>query len=597
VYWAKRKDKPRRREEREGELRQWPKNATRTVWLIGLAGALIRLVRWYHWRSLWLDEIMLSYSIVHRGWHDLLFKSLMYWQGAPVGFLAAAKTCAILFGTGERSLRLPALLASLASLPLFIGMIRRTLAPRGGILAMTLLAVLPPMVYYAQEVKQYGFDVLATLAVTYTAMRVMQDGNRRRALWTYFGTGAAAIFFSHAVIFVLAGTGLTLAGRQLLSKRLHALLPLIAITAGWTILEGINYHYFLALLAQGPIHDGLVQSWAERDGFMPQSPVGAVIWLWNSFRRIIFGYSTMRIQADQLAELAAVVGIAALWRYRRWALLLVLGPVLLAMLASLTRQYPFAERLVIWTVPAFTLLIAAGLDWLCGKGDRPRLLFSILVTLLIFIPCLALTGWCIANSRNGGNEESKPVYQYIAAHWQPGDAIYLYREANLSFYYYSQQPDVQLVGLKPLQMRPMKWGQSLPAEPDGPRGTQGSAYGGWSGIAEFYNYPCCLQEYPEAPGAPAPGDLGYYLVQDKGCANFSDCIREIDSLRHPPPDWHWPPLHRVWVVFTHVFPGNPGGSDSPMLLELDHRLKRLEPGSFHAKGASVYLFDATASPP
>jgi len=582
------------------QVQSWSKHATRTVWLIAAIGAIFRLVRWYHWRALWLDEIMLSYSIIHRGWHDLLFTRLMYWQIAPVGFLAAVKICTLMFGAGERALRLPSLLAALAALPLFIGVIRRTLSPRGGMLAMSLFAVLPPIVYYAQEVKQYGFDVLASLAVIYTAIRVMQDSQRRVALWIYFWTGAAAIFLSHAAVFVLAGTGLTLAARQLfrpvewrLSQRLQSLLPLLGIAAGWGILEGLNYHCFLSLLALGPIHDGLVKSWEDRDGYMPCSPIGAAIWIWNSFRRIIYGNNTMWIQADQLAELCAIVGMAAWWKYRRWGLMLLLMPVLAAMLASLARHYPFADRLVLWTVPACTLLIAAGLDWLCGQGDRPRLGFGILVALIIGLPSLAVSGWYLADSRNGGSEESKPACQYIARHWQRGDVLYLYREANLSFYYYSQQPDVNLTGLKPLQMRECKPGPSLPAEPDGPRGAQAdSPYGGWAGIAEFYSYPCCLQEYPEAPGAPAAGDLGYYIVQDKCCSNRADCAREIAGLQHPPTDWRWPPIHRIWVMFTHVYPRNVEDSDAQTLMELDQRFTRLPPGPFHAKGASVYLYDA-----
>jgi len=580
-------------------INSWSKNTTRAVWLIGLIGAIFRLMRWFHWRSLWLDEIMLSYSIIHRGWHELLFKSLAYWQGAPVGFLAAVKTCTIVFGSGERALRLPSLLAALVSLPLFIGVIRRTLSPRGGILAIALFAILPPIVYYAQEVKQYGFDIMATLAVTYTAIRVVQDGHRRRAMWVYFVTGAAALFLSHAVIFALTGTGLTVAARQLLhptdvplSKRLKSLVPFVAIGAGWVLFESANYHFFLSMLSRGQIHAGLVKYWEERSAFMPRSPTAALVWIATNIKNIISGYSTMWITVDQIVPVACLcglLGLAALWKHRRWELLLLLTPIPLAMLASLVRKYPFAERLVLWTVPALAILIAGGLDYLCRKGIVTRLLFTILTVLIFYAP-LTAAWWQTSSSANGGREESKPIYQYIASHWQWGDTIYLYHSANLSFYYYSQQPDVNLVGLKPLQMRPWSWGNSLPATVGGPPGMPGdSPYGGWPDRVDLY--PRSLQEYPEASGAPAAGDLGYYIVQGDHGDNPADYGREIDNLKHPPADWHWPPIRRVWVVFTHVWPATQEDADERTLRELDHRLKRLQPHPFHATGASVYLYD------
>lgn len=99
---------------------------------VTVMGAVLRIARWVHPRSLWLDELYLAQSVVGRSLHDLLFTPLKDWQAAPPGFLLLVHFCVVIFGSGEKSLRLVSLLFGLGSLPLMLAVARRIFGDRRG---------------------------------------------------------------------------------------------------------------------------------------------------------------------------------------------------------------------------------------------------------------------------------------------------------------------------------------------------------------------------------------------------------------------------------------------------------------------------------
>jgi hypothetical protein len=72
--------------------------------LLFLAGLGIRVIEFLRCRSLWLDEASVSLNIVNRSYWGLL-QPLDYHQGAPIGFLWAARFLVKLFGASELALR------------------------------------------------------------------------------------------------------------------------------------------------------------------------------------------------------------------------------------------------------------------------------------------------------------------------------------------------------------------------------------------------------------------------------------------------------------------------------------------------------------
>src|SRR5215218_9288249 len=129
-------------------------------------GVVLRLVRYFADRSLWLDESLLSINLMTRSYRGLL-ETLDYNQGSPIGFLWAERFVLDLFGDSELALRLFPLLVGLASLGLFYLVSRSILDQVGTLVGMILFATMEPFVRYSAEVKQYGLDVAVSLALVY----------------------------------------------------------------------------------------------------------------------------------------------------------------------------------------------------------------------------------------------------------------------------------------------------------------------------------------------------------------------------------------------------------------------------------------------
>ncbi|MFZ5833550.1 MAG: hypothetical protein ACOY3P_25975, partial [Planctomycetota bacterium] len=130
----------------------------RLVAMLLAAGIFVRLSRYLLCFPLWDDETALVCHLLDRGYLDLM-RPLGHGQVAPVGFLWLLRASVDCFGFTEYALRLPALAASLLSLPLFVALSRRWLSGATWVLAIGIFSVAYPLVRYTAEAKPYGLDV------------------------------------------------------------------------------------------------------------------------------------------------------------------------------------------------------------------------------------------------------------------------------------------------------------------------------------------------------------------------------------------------------------------------------------------------------
>src|SRR5262249_60139455 len=96
------------------------------------------------------------------------------------------------FGYGEVAVRLPSIIAGTLLVPALFIAGRALFDRRAGLLAATLGAVAPLVVWYSQEARMYLLVMLfATLAV-WAQARILNDG-RARDWWGYAGFSVALI--------------------------------------------------------------------------------------------------------------------------------------------------------------------------------------------------------------------------------------------------------------------------------------------------------------------------------------------------------------------------------------------------------------------
>src|SRR3972149_5511149 len=145
-------------------------------------------------KSLWFDETY-SVFIARQALVDIPRMLQTYDTHPPLHYVLLHVWMA-LFGSGEASIRIPSVLASVGAILLTFFLGRRLAGDRVGLLAAALLAVSPFQVTSAQEARMYPFLTLFGLGASYALWLALEEGRRRH--WT-----------AHALLLFLAqrGTG------------------------------------------------------------------------------------------------------------------------------------------------------------------------------------------------------------------------------------------------------------------------------------------------------------------------------------------------------------------------------------------------------
>jgi hypothetical protein len=391
---------------------KWPRGLA--LFCLG-SGFVLRVVHYLHNRSLWLDEAMLARNIADRSALQL-FYPLDYHQGAPVLFLLLVKGMTTVFGQGELALRLLPLLASLASLVLFYKLATMMLKPWTVPVAMFIMAICPPLVYYAQEFKQYSVDVAVLLALSWYTLRIWNSATwTRRQTATLTVLGCTALFLSHPAIFAISGISCALLVRSWLSREKLPLTTCAATIVPWIVCFGLNYWLFLRPLAA---NQHLTDYWA-----------GGLI-------RLSLDLTTTLQSLRIPGKFLYFAGFSGIWKhlvllltafavargfFRRSPSSLILGSYLaFAAAASLMGKFPVAGRVSLYLIPIFVLLALKGLDLLSGH----RLKFAAPLIAAGFVVSMGVSARQLFTSRIEV-EEVRPLLYYLQERCQPSDHVYV----------------------------------------------------------------------------------------------------------------------------------------------------------------------------
>lgn len=421
-----------------------PSPPAREPWSLALLGAGLVAGIYLRWRmvatprSLWLDPAMLVWNVVERGYLDL-WRPLDENQAAPYGFLALLKTAGTLGDYSETSLLVFPFLASIAALFVFSRLALDVLGREGAPFALVPLAFSSTAIYYAGEVKQYSFDLLATALLLWLAWRALLPGAPTRAAWA-FGFGAMAMaWLSHTSLLVSATLlALLLAalcrGEQGTRRASFGMAAAVA-----------SHHALLYFLQMRPAASQDLFT-AHQAYFAPWPPWQA--WTW--YRDTFAGYLAFPLgypAAGLLPLTFLALGLLALRKHRREAGLVLL-PLLAALVASLLEKYPLPtgehdihSRLVLFALPCVCLLIGRGAASLLPVAGKAPIALVLLVAL----------AWPAAQRSFGEpgylRQEMRPLVDNLRANLEPGDQVYVYYAAEPAFRYYTRkEPIDHLVG-------------------------------------------------------------------------------------------------------------------------------------------------------
>lgn len=436
-----------------------------------LAGVALRLFCYLRNPSLWIDEAMLALNVVHRSPSQLL-QPLDLNQGAPVGYLLLSKAMVAILGNNEYALRLPSLIGSLVGLFVFIPLAYRTLPLIAARIAIALFALAPYLAGYAAEFKQYELDATLAVVLMSLGLPLWQGNGSFRARLSLALAGALAVWFSHPAVFVLGGVGLTLLADAAVRRDRRAFLANSLVIAVWVVSFLTCFVLFTRKLGMNAY---LLDYWAGK--FMPMPPYtpGHFAWLVNHFFEFLHkpvGLDSPGMGSTGLGMVGFGLAIMMLGRSNWRLLTFLLTPLLLALLASGLQKYPFANRLLMFAVPAALLMVAAGTGTLL-EALRPIRGAGVLVVAILFVGPLAECRWLIKKPVHA--EQTREALDRIQSEWQPGDRLYVYYGAGPAYAYYQAgkgiPPEAVIMGeenrnrdprlfqqeMKPLAGQPRVW--------------------------------------------------------------------------------------------------------------------------------------------
>ncbi len=402
------------------------------VRVVQLSGGLLR------------DDASLATSIVPRDEWELLRKPLFDDQVAPVGYLLLTKELVRWLGDGETVLRMPALVASILTLVIYIILGRQVLPVRGQVIGLVLMALSGPLISFAGRVKPYSSDVLVAVILLSAAIWAMRRPPTFGSYATLGILGVFGVVFSLPAVFMLGAIGLALIARSTVAGRLRE-------SIGWVVVASLWLAVFLALYMRFPRsgpNDVRVNWYSTADTFAPFPPrsIAQIKWYNDQFFKLfqmVVGLSS--------GELAAVLFLFGAYmiatRLGRPVLGMFIMPLILALAASALKKYPFADRLLLFSCPLLVTLIAAGIAGVSRTDPNTRFLRVLLAAVLLLYP----TYMTVKTLASGPFivHDVKPALDHLADHWQEGDVAYVHFDADTLYNYY-----VNVLNYKNLRGKP-----------------------------------------------------------------------------------------------------------------------------------------------
>jgi hypothetical protein len=403
-----------------------------------------------------------------------------------------------LFGSSETALRAFPFLCGSASLVLFAYVAEEMLPPFGAVVSVALLAINHRLVYFSSEVKPYGVDAAVAILLVALGLELLRQPLRPARVAACALLGTVAGWFSFPACYGLAAIVAALLVSAWRRRDRRVALFAISLLVWWpvSVLPGL-------LVAQGRLEASnsrvLAHFWGggypptggsardvsrwlastlgseitylfEEHAFSWRLSLITVVLLLGALvlaRLGLRGRPQLGFLVSGLAIVALVggamshypftgrlslgkllfavflgltaVGSASLARRRPELLVLILGPILLALAGAVARGYPLKGRLSVFLIPFLLLLLGEGIGIL-GQIGRPRV--------------VVLAGGAVAALLIGGaisatlarfpedNEELRPVLEKMMATARPGDTVYLHHGSARPFEYYETRMSI-----------------------------------------------------------------------------------------------------------------------------------------------------------
>jgi mannosyltransferase len=345
-------------------------------------------------RSLGFDEAASVTIAAQDG--DALWRAIAHDGGNMSGYYVLLHVIIAVFGRSLGMVRLPSVIAAVATVALVAGLGLRLFDRRVALLSGLLAAVSLPLVFWGQAARGYA-PMVALVTASWLCLLT-----RRRV--PYVITTVLAVYMSFVAVLAIAA--------QLVVWRRRDLRPLLICAVGC-----------VPLLVLAVTRGSNQLFWVPRPNLMA---------LWQVVETLASGALPPSVHGGAVATVLTIVTAVTIVGARRpgagplFAWLLV--PLGLALIESLVGQSIFVPRNLLVCLPAVALLLAVALT-------HPRV--PGLAALALVAALVALRAVPLVDSYGVSPENWKAATAYVVAHARPGDCVAFYpSDARMPFAYY-----------------------------------------------------------------------------------------------------------------------------------------------------------------
>lgn len=339
-----------------------------SIFFIIFLGIIARVLFYSYNRPFWLDECALALNIVQS---NNYFISLDYNQIAPSLFMYLSKLMYYIFPDKELGLRFLPLLFSISSIFVFYAISKKFLIKKTAVLiALLLFCFTYPLIYYSQEFKPYSADVFFFLLIllSYYYLENVKTAKQIAVLSILYAFAlhiSFASFFAEFTIFLT----LLIFNRKQFCNIIYIFIPVI--------LSAIYFYIF----KRATIDTGFFQNYWNF-GFFDNN-INNNFSLFNQFSWFIF-------QNKLIMTLLFIIScfIALIKDFKNKNLYLYLFPIVIAIILSYLKIYPFHSRLILFIVPCVIIFIVKWTDYINLKNKYIYLLITVIFSAFIMFPIL-----------------------------------------------------------------------------------------------------------------------------------------------------------------------------------------------------------------
>lgn len=403
-----------------------------TTRLIIITGVLISVFQLIFNRSLWLDEAYLSLNIILKSYFELL-KPLDFQQVAPILFLQIEKLLSQLIPHSEYGLRLFPVMCFILSLVLFYRILKLiNQNDRMVIFSLSLFVFNPKMIYYSSEVKQYMTDLFVLTVIYYLALK-----NYKKEEYKYYLLGiigVVSIYLSNVSPIILFSCGVYLLYDHIMNKKIH-FKYIVGVAFIWLISFLLYYYFFIF---GHPSKILMLIEWENYGAFMPSNPLSMEFYhfLFKKGSMIVLSLFSFGIIGGVSLSVLILAGLLYIIRERKIdIIILTLTPLILHLLLSSFKLYPFDERLILYACPCFIILSSFGIYYLAEVLSRYMKIEKIRLLVVIF-PLMMFAYFLYQVEYPMERNEIKKSLIFIKQNMNNNDTVYVNYSSRVPFLYY-----------------------------------------------------------------------------------------------------------------------------------------------------------------